>query len=237
MFFFYSWGNFKWRLIFLFNCRKITGKGRGEVKYPGVAHLKTTASLMEYLPSTVASTYFLDFCTFTVHAKRGFCSHLSLLWNQFPWPLSHIITLVSVVFLPAFCRNLNAPLLKLHPVWPVVCCVVFLIQTPAFEGSDRSHGGAALIRNNQKCQASILPQTNVSLHKINTTLEFESGDWRRENKAREVKRSHTVNDRLSWACHYSLWRLRQENSRQARCSCVFQITYVKTTITAVQKIY
>lgn len=150
------------------------------MKYPGVAHLKTTASVMEYLSSTAASMYFLDFCTFSVYAKRGFCSHHSLLWNQSPWPSSHIITLVSVVFLPAFCRNLNAPLLKLHPVWPVVRSAAFLIQTPAFGSSDRSHGGAALIGNNQKHQALIFPQTNVSLHEINRALELESGDWRTE---------------------------------------------------------
>lgn len=220
MFLFYSWGNFKWRLIFPFNCRQITGKGRGEVKYPGVAHLKTTASVMEYLPSTAASTYFLHFCTFSVHAKRGFCSHHSLLWNQSPWPVSHIITLVSVVFLPAFCRNLNAPLLKLHPVWPVVCCVAFLIPTPAFDWPDGSHGGAALIRNNQKRQASISPQTNVSLHKINTALEFESGDWRTE-RTRQGKRQPYS----GWQAQpsVSLLALEAQTGKQARCRTFAQL--------------
>lgn len=59
-------------LVFPSKCVQMTGKGRAEVKYPGVAHLKTTASVMEYLPSTAASVYFLDFCTFSVHAKRAF---------------------------------------------------------------------------------------------------------------------------------------------------------------------
>lgn len=175
---------------------------------------------MEYLPSTAASMHFLDFCTFSVHAKRGFCSYLSLLWNQSPWPLSPVITLVSVVFLPAFGRNLNAPLLKWHPVWPVACSAAFLIRTHAFGSRDRSHGGAALIRNSTKLQ--YYHKQMIHLNKYNTgAWEWWLKDG--ENNTREAERSHTVDDRLSRACHYSLWRLRQENSRQARCRTFAQL--------------